>query len=119
MVEGFRPEARLRFRDGLARLDASAREDHGTGFAALPPEARDGLLAALEQQELAGASPPDLFGGLRDDKPFFATLKELTVVGFFTSEIGATQVFDLEVWPGRFDGCAAREPGVRPAFPLL
>jgi hypothetical protein len=40
-------------------------------------------------------------------------------VGFFTSEIGATQVFDFHAWPGHFDACATREPGVRPAFPLF
>jgi hypothetical protein len=106
LVEGFENEGRQRFRDGLAQLDASAREQHGDGFAGLP-------------QELA-ASPPgglDFLSPLRDDKPFFATLKELSVVGFFTSKVGATQVFDFHAWPGRFDGCAAREPGVRPAFP--
>jgi hypothetical protein len=125
LAEGMGDAGRQRFRDGLARLDADARGAHGAAFAALPPEARDGLLTAVEQREMqerAAAAPgaaPELFSGLRDDKPFFATLKELTVVGFFTSEIGATQVFDLNVWPGRFDGCAAREPGVRPAYPAL
>jgi hypothetical protein len=122
LVEGFEADGRQRFRDGLAQLDASAREQHGTGFATLSPEAQGGLLAALEQQELAAAPPSgglDFLGGLRDDKPFFATLKELSVVGFFTSEIGATQVFDFHAWPGHFDACAAREPGVRPAFPLF
>jgi len=122
LVEGFEEDGRQRFRDGLAQLDASALEQHGAGFAALPPEAQGGLLAAIEQQELAAAPPSgglDFFGGLRDDKPFFATLKELSVVGFFTSEVGATQVFDFHAWPGHFDGCAAREPGVRPAFPLF
>jgi hypothetical protein len=122
LVEGFEADGRLHFRDGLAQLDASAREQHGTRFASLPPETRDGLLAALEQQELSAAPPSgglDFLGGLRDDKPFFATLKELSVVGFFTSQVGATQVFDFHAWPGHFDGCAAREPGVRPAFPLF
>ncbi len=122
LVEGFDDAGRQRFRDGLAGLDASARAQHGGAFAALAPEARDGLLAGVEQRELAASAAAgglDLFGGLRDDKPFFATLKELTVVGFFTSEIGATQVFDWGAWPGRFDGCAEREPGARPAFPLF
>jgi hypothetical protein len=119
LVEGFESDGRQRFRDGLAQLDASAREQHGAGFAALPLEAQSGLLAAVERQELAASAPGglDFLSPLRDDKPFFATLKELSVVGFFTSKVGATQVFDFHAWPGRFDGCAAREPGVRPAFP--
>ena len=122
LVEGFEEDGRQRFRDGLAQLDASALEQYGAGFATVAPEMRDSLLAAVEQRELSAAPPSgglDFFGGLQDDKPFFATLKELSVVGFFTSQVGATQVFDFHAWPGRFDGCAAREPGVRPAFPLF
>jgi len=38
------------------------------------------------------------------DKPFFLQMKGLTVTGYFTSEIGATQALDYLPIPGRFDG---------------
>ncbi len=38
-------------------------------------------------------------------RPFILLLKELTVVGFFTSEPGATQVLQYEAVPGAYHGC--------------
>lgn len=39
------------------------------------------------------------------DVPFMRSMKELTLVGYYTSEIGATQELRHEPVPGRFDGC--------------
>lgn len=36
--------------------------------------------------------------------PLFDTLKDLTVTGYFTSEIGCTQALRYEAVPGRYDG---------------
>lgn len=41
--------------------------------------------------------------------PFFLTFKELTLLGYFTSEVGATQVLQYEAVPGRYDGCVPLE----------
>ena len=38
--------------------------------------------------------------------PFFSTLKELTLAGYYTSEIGATQELHWTAAPGRFDADA-------------
>jgi hypothetical protein len=35
----------------------------------------------------------------------FATLKDLTIYGYFTSEVVMKDVSHHEVIPGRFDGC--------------
>lgn len=43
------------------------------------------------------------------DAPFFLTFKELTMLGYFTSEAGATQVLRYEAVPGRYDGCMPLE----------
>lgn len=40
-----------------------------------------------------------------EDAPFFLRLKDLTLLGYFTSEIGATQVLRFEEIPGMYDGC--------------
>jgi gluconate 2-dehydrogenase gamma chain len=39
------------------------------------------------------------------DVPFFRTMKELTVVGYYTSEAGATRELRHESVPGRYEGC--------------
>jgi len=42
--------------------------------------------------------------GFDSSAPFICQLKELTVVGFFMSEVGATQVLRHNPMPGQFDG---------------
>ena len=45
--------------------------------------------------------PPDALGLLR----------ELTVLGYFTSEVGATQALAYEAVPGGYRGCVDLKPG--------
>lgn len=40
-----------------------------------------------------------------EDTPFFLRFKELTILGYFTSEVGATEVLRYEPVPGMYDGC--------------
>lgn len=42
---------------------------------------------------------------LQTAKNYFTTIKELTILGFFTSEIGATQVLQYNPIPGSYKGC--------------
>lgn len=41
--------------------------------------------------------------------PFILTFKELTLLGYFTSEVGATEVLRYQAVPGRYDGCIPYE----------
>lgn len=55
---------------------------------------------------------------LPKDKPataprFFAIARDLTLLGYFTSEIGATQALEYVYIPGRYDGCVDLKPGQR------
>lgn len=43
--------------------------------------------------------------------PFFSLMKELTLLGYFTSEPGATQALDYLPVPGRYEGCITLESG--------
>lgn len=43
--------------------------------------------------------------------PFFRLMKELTLLGYFTSEQGATLALDYVAVPGRYDGCIDLKPG--------
>jgi gluconate 2-dehydrogenase gamma chain len=44
-------------------------------------------------------------GPERPEVPFFRTMKELTIVGYYTSEVGATVELRHEAVPGRHQGC--------------
>lgn len=55
---------------------------------------------------------------LPKDKPkteprFFAIARDLTLLGYFTSEIGATKAYEYLDIPGRYDGCVDLKPGQR------
>ena len=43
--------------------------------------------------------------------PFFRLMKELTLLGYFTSEQGATMALDYVAVPGRYDGCIDLKAG--------
>ncbi len=49
-----------------------------------------------------------------DEQPFFDMFKDLTVSGYFTSEIGATQARRYLPVPGKFVGCIPYAKGDRP-----
>ena len=38
-------------------------------------------------------------------RPFMLMVKELTLLGYFTSEVGATQVLQYNPLPGPYRGC--------------
>jgi len=77
-------EAQLQdtWRDGLAAFDELARRQHAQGFAALAAEQQDQLLEAQSRNE--GAPQTAL-------ERFFAELKQRTIEGYYTSEIGIHQ----------------------------
>ena len=66
---------------------------YGAPFAGLQPEQQDAIVSLAQQRQLDGAGDT-----------FFDTIKQLTITGYYTSEIGMTveQVY-LPV-PGRYDG---------------
>jgi hypothetical protein len=88
MRDCYRKEKQEQFYAGLAELDSDCRTAHGKGFAELD--------AAMRRDALASAA--------KKNAPFFTVLRELTVAGYFTSEIGATQALEYLPIPGRFEG---------------
>jgi len=98
LAESYPPEERRRFLAGLADVEARARRSAGCGFLACPPQQQRTLLAELDRETFA-ATPSQA------EVPFFRTMKELTLVGYYTSEIGATRELRHAPIPGRFEGC--------------
>ncbi len=91
-------EDRARFLTGLAAIDQDTQETHGVAFRDATPEQQNALLTRLDQEAIQARQEG------ADPLPFFATLKEWTLVGYYTSEIGATQELQWLAAPGRYDG---------------
>lgn len=103
------------FKAGLPAIDAASREKFGHDFMAATPAERTALLNELDvaqkkhQATKAAGTPAH----------YFRMMRQLTIVGYFTSEIGATQTLNFQEVPGRFDGNAPYQPGDRAGFTPL
>jgi gluconate 2-dehydrogenase gamma chain len=97
------PEERVRFLDGLDGLDSLMSEQAGSAFVEAGADAQIALLARLDEQAVRAREEEV------DPLPFFATLKEWTLAGYYTSEVGATRELQWLPMPGRYDGDAALE----------
>jgi hypothetical protein len=95
LAEHYPAAERDRVLDGLARLRAS----DGRLFIRCSVEEQRAMLAGVDEEAFADRSQPH----------WFRTIKELTVLGYYTSEIGATQELKHVAVPGRFDACVPFE----------
>jgi hypothetical protein len=85
---------------GIAQLnDASRAQFAGRDFMALSNDQRHELLLAFER-----AKPPP---------EYYRMMKQLTVWGYFSSEIGAKQALNYLPVPGMYQGCITVEPGAK------
>jgi gluconate 2-dehydrogenase gamma chain len=131
LAEYYTADERERFVAGLADLDARARAASGTAFLRSTSAQQRAVLEALDREAFpksvsgaaadsgnetergTAAAPPA--NVMRADTlrraagsqatPFFRTFKEMTVVGYYTSQIGATRELKYSRVPGRFEGC--------------
>lgn len=102
MLAEYYPAAdRQRFVAGLAALDARARREcGGREFLRCGAAEQRALLERIDAEAFAAPPPP-----ASDETRFFRTMKELTLLGYYTSEVGATRELRYAAVPGRFDGC--------------
>ena len=97
------------FRGGLDKVEASSQKQHGKSFAVISPSERTALLNAFDREQRAYTKDKK-----RTDPPhFFKLMKELTLLGFFSSEVGATKAMRYVESPGSYDGNVAYKKGDR------
>ena len=89
---------------GLADFDAAAHTEQGKEFLALEPTHQVALVRRFHDAAVIEDQRP---ARLREDlqRPFILMTKELTLLGFFTSEAGATQVLQYVAVPGSYHAC--------------
>ena len=88
------------FLGGLTQLDEACKKQQGKGFLACDPTQRTAFLTKLDAEQQAFTA------NQRKDDPshYFRMMKQLTLLGFFTSEVGATQALRYLPVPGHYDG---------------
>jgi hypothetical protein len=128
------------FRDGMRKLDdLSKQKNGGASFMKATPAQRLALLQELdkeqhdysEKQRAEGRKKSDavISSASQQNAPeakinpatqmsdpptkYFRMMKELALLGYFTSEIGATQALQYVESPGRYDPCVPYKAGDR------
>lgn len=98
-------EDRARFIAGWNEFEARAEVDYKRTFLKLEPADRVALVQRVHDEALAAerARPPQLMVRVR--RPFILMMKELTLLGFFCSEVGVRQIQQYDPVPGAYHGC--------------
>ncbi|HKW10969.1 MAG TPA: gluconate 2-dehydrogenase subunit 3 family protein [Gemmatimonadaceae bacterium] len=120
------------FRDGMTQLNDACRKANNVSFAQATPPQRLALLEALDKEQKTYTDaveaarrqkPSDTTKGVStptgaataitaDSPPhYFRMIKELTLLGYFTSEIGCKQAQRYAETPGKYDPCVPYKAG--------
>ena len=93
------------FINGLNRIEERCQLKYQKSFIDLTTEDQNSILTYFhkDSQEKINLD--------KDTQEIFPLLRQLTVAGFFTSEIGSTQVLRHNPIPGEFLGCVPFEEG--------
>jgi hypothetical protein len=100
VLDCYTPENQSIFMDGLKDIDVQANQKFGRKFLKLSAEQRTVLLTDLDKTQKTHHDKK------ADDQPehYFRLMKEATLLGFFTSEAGATKALRYVAVPGKYDG---------------
>jgi hypothetical protein len=95
------------FHEGMGKLDDFSKKTYNDSFIKITPQQRHDLLVKLDNEQ------KDYMKNKKKEDPshYFRMMKELTLLGYFTSEIGCTQARRYVETPGRYDGCVPYKKG--------
>ncbi|HUG40913.1 MAG TPA: gluconate 2-dehydrogenase subunit 3 family protein [Longimicrobiales bacterium] len=140
VTDTYDAEEQRTFREGMRAVDEACRRAHDVDFMVATPEQRLDVLRVLDRDQKARsdeiaernrtrslaflsdqrqeASTEGDAGGaaaITADPPthYFRMMKELVLLGYFTSEIGCKQAQRYIEAPGRYDPCVPYQPGDR------
>ncbi len=88
------------FLDGLKKIDELSEQQFKASFVKADPKQRTELLTALDKEQKEYQSKK----GKDDPSHYFRMMKELSVLGYFSSKEGATQALRYLPVPGKYDG---------------
>lgn len=97
------------FHNGMETIQELSKKEYGDKFTEIKPEQRLALLRKLDEEQKV--SMKDWKEG--EPKHYFRLMKELTLLGYFTSEIGCTQARRYVETPGKFEACVPYKKGDR------
>jgi Gluconate 2-dehydrogenase subunit 3 len=116
------------FNKGLSDINEAAKKLLDKSFMEATPEERTKLLLSLEKEAKAENEKMKEEDKVRKDKAkaegkesefeatpphYYTMMKQLTLMGFFTSKVGSTEALRHVAVPGKFDPCLPYKKGDR------
>lgn len=95
------------FRAGLTTLNEASQKVNNASFMQATPQQRTSLLTTIDKEAIEYQDKK------QEEEPnhYFRMVKELTLLGYFTSEVGMTKALRYAETPGRFDPCVPYAKG--------
>lgn len=115
------------FHQGMKKLNEVSRKDYDLDFMKITPQQRHALLVKTDGEAKEYQKQVNDFNKIENQKyredfryekkhmspHYFTMMKQLTLLGFFTSEIGAKQALRYNPVPGKYEGCIPYKKGDR------
>lgn len=109
VLDCYEPRHQKIFTQGLVTFKKSFDEQYGSDFSEAKPEERIAFLNELDKAQKE--SSPLSANNSETDPHYFKMMKELTLLGYFSSEIGCTQARRYVETPGRYEACIDYKKG--------
>ncbi len=92
--------------DGIIKLNEASNSKYSKDFLEITGTEKQEILTIIDGE---AKKYNELMG--QDAIHYFTLIKQLTLLGFFTSELGATQVLRYNPIPGKYEGCIPYKKG--------
>lgn len=126
VTDCYTPAEQQAFFDGIMQLDEESQKLHGKTFMEASPEQRHALLVSLEpvakkynqeadaKESAAYQEARKQFKGFQHSpRHYYTMMKQMTLLGFFTSKTGATETLRYVAVPQKYDGAFPYKKGDR------
>jgi hypothetical protein len=98
--------------DGIQQLNKAAEKKYALAFMKLTAQQKEELLTIINKEaEEHNAVKSTASNGDQAPPHYFTLMKQLTLLGFFTSKPGATKVLRYIPVPGKYEGCIDHKKG--------
>jgi hypothetical protein len=95
------------FMEGIGKLNEASKAKYSKDFMELAPTEKHDLLVILDKE----AKDYQKSKKAEDPNHYIHLMKQLTLLGFFTSEPGANKALRYIAVPGHYDGCVPYKKG--------
>lgn len=97
------------FSEGMNKIDEACKSKFSKSFMEVSAQDRTALLNDINKELKAYNEKKKE----NDPNHYFAMMKQLTMLGYFTSEVGATKALRYVAVPGKYEGCIPYKKGDR------